>query len=238
MISCSAVACGLGAACAAAAGAIARRSARRGWSFCHPARTRVPASARPEAGLGDVEDVALRTADGLSLRGWFAPGDRRSVIVFVHGLWGNRLSLLPEARLLRRRGFGVLLFDSRASGESDGHLATWGDREQLDVRAAVDFVTARPDVAADGIVVYGFSVGASAAAMAVARDPRPRALILCAVWPSFADEIRDKFASFGPLSWGAAMLAMRRAGIDPDRIRPVDHLGAVSPRPLLLITGT
>jgi hypothetical protein len=50
----------------------------------------------------------------------------------VHGLSTNRTQLLPEAALLRRHGHGVLLLDSRASGESGGTLVTWGDAEQLD----------------------------------------------------------------------------------------------------------
>jgi alpha-beta hydrolase superfamily lysophospholipase len=220
--------------------AIVARSARRAWTLVHPGRTRVSAAARRQAfaDIPTLEDITLHTADGLSLRGWFAAGSRRAVVVFVHGLWGNRLTLFPEARLLFRHGYGVLLFDSRGSGDSDGDVVTWGDREQLDARAAVDFVSSRSDVDPGSIAVLGFSVGASTVAMEVSRDPRPRAAILCATWSSFNDEIRDKFATFGPLSWGPAMFAMRWAGVHPSEIRPIDYLPTVGPRPLLMITGT
>jgi alpha-beta hydrolase superfamily lysophospholipase len=54
------------------------------------------------------------------LRGWYAPGQRHAVVILVHGGGGNRLQLYPEARILARHGYGFLLYDSRAHGESDG----------------------------------------------------------------------------------------------------------------------
>jgi dipeptidyl aminopeptidase/acylaminoacyl peptidase len=166
------------------------------------------------------------------------PGSRRAVVIFVHGLWGNRLALFSEARLLAKHGYGFLLYDSRASGESDGDVATWGDREQLDVHAVVDYVSSRPEVDASRIALLGFSVGGSAAAMAVSHDPRPRALVLYATWSSLDDEMEYKFGRFGPISFAPVMFVMRRAGVVPDNIRPIDHLRAIHPRPLLMITGT
>ncbi|HLK35281.1 MAG TPA: alpha/beta fold hydrolase [Polyangiaceae bacterium] len=225
---------------AVTAGLVALRSARLALSVVHPARSPVPPDARAQA-LAEVptlEDATLHTADGLSLRAWFSPGSRGAVVIFVHGLWGNRESLFPEARLLAQHGYGILVYDSRASGESDGDLATWGDREQLDVRAAVDYALSRPEIQPARVALLGFSVGASTAAMAMASDPRLRALVLCATWSSFEDEWRAKFSAWGPITRVPAMLAARWSGVNPDRIRPIDVLGTVGPRPILMIAGT
>ena len=119
-----------------------------------------------------------------------------------HGLGGNRAQLLLEAGFLSRRGHGVLLLDSRASGESDGDLATWGDLERLDIRAALDFLSARPDVEKEMLGLYGFSVGA--VALVAAEGQRVRAVALGPCWTSLADELRDKFHSFGWLSTAGA----------------------------------
>src|SRR5262245_60012802 len=103
-------------------GAILARGARQGLRLVHPLRKRVTAEevalARDEIPV--LDDVTLHSADGLALRAWFSPGARRAAVIRVHGLLGNRMSLEPDARVLASHGYGVLLFDSRASGDSDG----------------------------------------------------------------------------------------------------------------------
>lgn len=163
-----------GAAVTAALGWGAARVAANTERCVHPPRTRLTEADRAAARtrLPHLEDVVFRTRDGLLLRGWFAPGARRSAVVLVHGLGANRAAMLPEAAILAARGHGVLLFDSRASGDSDGALATWGDRERLDLAAALDLLAARPDVDPSRLGAYGYSVGSSAVALAAAEDPR------------------------------------------------------------------
>jgi dipeptidyl aminopeptidase/acylaminoacyl peptidase len=148
------------------------------------------------------------------------------------------MQLYPEASLFARHGYGVLLYDSRTNGESDGDLLTWGEREQRDVEAALDYVAARADVDPDRVALLGFSIGASAVALAAASDPRARAVILYATWSSLEEEIRDKHKKYGVLSWGPSLLALRRDGVDVDDVRPIDRIAAIHPRPLLMIAGT
>jgi dienelactone hydrolase len=221
------------------AAGLAARSATQALQQVHPRRTRVSDAdrARALADLPALQDVAFTTSDGLTLRGWFAPGTRRAAVIFVHGLGGNRLTLLPEARVFASHGYGVLLYDSRASGESEGTLATWGDREQLDLRAAVDFVASRPDVDPGRIAALGFSVGGSTVALGSAADPRIHAVILHATWTCLHDEMKAKYGRYGLLSWGPALVAMRLAGVQPNNVRVLDHIRAISPRPLLMIAG-
>jgi hypothetical protein len=64
-----------------------------------------------------------------------------------------------HARMLARHGYGVLRFDRRGEGESEGdpNLLGWGmDR---DLRAAVAFLEERPDVRDGRIGGLGLSVG-------------------------------------------------------------------------------
>ena len=94
----------------------------RGYRLTRP----YPSTISPEAeqrarrALPGLSIVSLRTSDGLTLRGYFAPGRNRGVVIFVHGGGGNRLALLPEASVIAAHGYGVLLFDSRGEGESEG----------------------------------------------------------------------------------------------------------------------
>src|SRR5882757_2233844 len=70
--------------------------------------------------LPNVTDVAW-TSDGVTLRGWFAPGSGRAAIVLVHGSGGNRADVLPELEILAKAGFSLLAFDWPGQGESSGH---------------------------------------------------------------------------------------------------------------------
>ncbi|HVU03816.1 MAG TPA: alpha/beta fold hydrolase [Polyangiaceae bacterium] len=209
----------------------------RGWSACHPPRHVVTAEERSEARaeLPGLEEISFTGDGGAILRGWFAPPTNGSVVVFVHGLEGNRASLLPEAEVLARHGYGALLFDGRASGESGGDASTWGYRESEDVKHAVDFALARPSVR--HVVVYGFSIGAAAVAHAAATDPRPAAAVLCAAWTSLHEEISHKLgmhAAFGRLP---TELGYRLSGVDVSAVKATTDVPKIAPRPLLVIEG-
>ncbi len=225
---------------AAALVALEARYYRGASALCHPARKHVTAEVRRAtlARLPTLEDVSFTTSDGLTLRGFYVPAKNGATVVMGHGLGDNRMHMLPGVEMLARHGYGALFFDWRAHGESDGDVSTWSDREQLDFSAAIDFAARRPDVTGGRIAGLGFSIGASTVALVAARDTRVRAVILEAVYPSFEQEVRDKMGTRGILSLWPARLAMRRAGIDADHIRPIDHIAEIHPRPILEIAGT
>src|SRR5581483_10896197 len=87
--------------------------------------------------------VALRTVDGVRLTGrWRAPtGSARAAVVLVHGFAASGvdplvLDVVADLYEEGRSGLGVLTYDARGHGESDG-LCTLGDLERHDVAAAV-----------------------------------------------------------------------------------------------------
>ncbi|HEY1417862.1 MAG TPA: alpha/beta fold hydrolase, partial [Myxococcaceae bacterium] len=170
-------------------------------------------------------------------RGWFAQGSRASAVVLVHGLGANRTELLPEAALLLRRGHSVLVYDSRASGESEGSLATWGDRERRDVAAALRWVRGRPGIDPARVGLYGFSVGASTVALAAAADPTVRAVGLGPVWPSLDAELRHRFPLTHARSGLVAALVFRLSGVDVGAVRPREAVRRIAPRPILFLSG-
>jgi len=206
----------------------------------HPPPKRLTESDRAKARalLPTLEEVSFRTSDGLLLRGFYVPSQNGATVVMAHGLTENRMSLLPNAEMLARHGYGALIFDLRAHGESEGDTSTWGDREQRDFEAAVDFASSRPDVRAGRIAGLGFSIGASTVAVEAARDPRVRAVILDAVFTSFEDELKEKMGGRGVLSLWPASLAARQSGLDAGNLRPIDCVARIAPRPVLFIAGT
>lgn len=189
----------------------------------------------------DHENVTLQTADGLALAGWYVPSRNRAALVLIHGIGTNRADLLPLGRDLAQLGFGLLLFDLRAHGESEGSASTLGLRETLDVRSAVDYLHSRADVRPDRIGVYGNSLGAAVAIMAAAELGDLRSVVADSGFASVEWVVSNQFNSLVRLpGWTAPLvLAFGRwqAGVDPGQVSPVERIHRISPRPILLVHG-
>src|SRR5579862_9489897 len=83
--------------------------------------------------------IVFPSRSGATLRGWFIPGvPGRGAVVLVHGIHADRGTMVGRARFLHRAGYGVLLFDLQAHGESTGNRITFGAKEARDVEAAID----------------------------------------------------------------------------------------------------
>jgi hypothetical protein len=143
------------------------------------AQTRKPGQAIPEAAFSTAhEQVTLHTRDGLDLAGWYVPSKNRGGIVIVHGGGGDRRGARRHAAMLARHGYGVLLYDARGRGESEGSPNAQGWTWQTDVDAALDFLSARKDVDPARIGGLGLSTGADVLLEAAAENPRLEAVVL------------------------------------------------------------
>lgn len=208
-----------------------------GWRQCHPARSLVTNEERIAAkqAMPTLEEVEFKGEGGVPLRGWFVPPKSGALVILVTGLGGNRASLMPEAELMARAGYGIFSWDARASGESGGKVATWGVLEALDIAHGVRFARARPEV--KQIAILGFSVGASAVSRAAANDPSISPVVLYAVWTNLRDEMRYKTKKGGPLAASAALLGFRLSGTNIDDIHPEKDMARIAPRPVLFVSG-
>ncbi|AHG87667.1 hypothetical protein J421_0130 [Gemmatirosa kalamazoonensis] len=218
----------------ALAGAIAWRVSARVRATLHPPRAPIVA---PD-GLTDVRDVRFAAADGIELHGWYVPSRNGAAVILGHGWGADRGAMLPEARALAERGYGVLLFDWRGHGESGGTRTTWGVDEQRDFDAAIAFVTARPDVDSTRIGAIGFSMGGMVVAQVAERDPRVRAVAVEGAFTSLEDEMRHDEGKWKWWSGSVAVWTLRLAGVAVERERPIDGICRLSPRPLLVIDGS
>jgi uncharacterized protein len=99
--------------------------------------------------------VSFTTDDGLELHGWYVPSKNRSAVIAFPGRKGPQ----RPARMLIRHGYGVLLFDRRGEGDSEGDPNAVGWDGDRDIKAAIAFLRDRPDVDSDRICGIGLSVG-------------------------------------------------------------------------------
>lgn len=123
----------------------------------------------PERG----EDVWFETSDGVRLHGWLVRADVEApgaTVIYFHGNGGNLSHTGWLARHLSRRGFDVLLFDYRGYGRSAGAVS---DEAALyrDADAAYDFLTRVRGVSPEKLVLYGQSLGTTAATDVASRKP-------------------------------------------------------------------
>ena len=195
--------------------------------------TRFPAAV----GISHYEDVQFTTSDGLKLKGWYIPPQNGKIVIFVHGLGSNRSELLDEAALTVAKGYGALLFDSRASGKSEGTVSTLGDRERLDVHAAVDFVHTRAG-ANTPLALFGHSMGAGTVLLTAVEIPNLRAVIAESGYRNVEDNIKT-LTRLPPFPFASLVIffGQREAGVDIKAVRPIDVVARISPAALLFIHG-
>jgi dienelactone hydrolase len=203
-------------------------------AFMQPARRSIGDLAPSVA----YENVSLTTTDGLTLRGWYIPSHNRAAIILLHGYGGNRTEMLNRAEILARHGYGVLLYDERASGESDGEVRTFGWLDVNDVPIALAYLQQRPDVDAQRIGILGFSIGGQIALRAAAQSDQIAAIV--AEEPGFArigdlpdtPWLLDKLYNIG--YWIGERWFSLRTGVPlPEGV--VDGLKRIPPCPILFI---
>ncbi|MBL8290581.1 MAG: alpha/beta fold hydrolase [Bryobacterales bacterium] len=189
-------------------------------------------------------EVAVNSADGLTLRAWyFPPGQCGRVIYILHGFTDCRGGMWDHIQLFRELGFGVLAPDSRGHGTSGGDLVTFGDREAGDVLVWLAWLR---QAGAREVAAFGQSMGAAVALLSLARGAPWSHVVAEAGFTRFSRVAADKIAAraripgAGWLMWPVAQAGMiyarLRYGVNLWRSNPVDAVGKAR-TPVLLIHG-
>jgi hypothetical protein len=197
----------------------------------HAARAEVPA-----AKLGAAhEDVKLHTSDGLELEGWYVPSKNGAAVIVFPGRAGTR----EEARMLARHGYGVLLYDRRGEGRSDGDPNGWGWDFDKDIRAGVDFLKQRADVDPGRIGGLGLSVGGEMMLETAAETEDLAAIVSEGAGARSLREELDDVSGFAKVTTGVAYGLRDLANSVLQNRLPPENLenliGKISPRPVFLI---
>lgn len=190
------------------------------------------------------EDVAFLARGGAhQVRGWWLPQPTMErVIIACAGYRGTKSDLLGISTQLWRAGYTVLLIDFYGHGMERGVPVTLGFREVDDFLGAVDYVAQRAPEAAIGAI--GFSMGAAVVIQGAARDLRVRVVVADSPFATHRDVVAAQvrqvipFVPPDPFLALADPLLQRRAGYRFQQVEPLREVGAIAPRPLLLIHST
>jgi dienelactone hydrolase len=198
-------------------------------------------SATPATYGLSYQAVAIRTADGVRLSGWYIPPRNGAAVVVLPGSGSTRTAVLSQAVVLARHGYGALLVDTRGHGRSGGHamdFGWWGDR---DIAAAVSFLARQPAVHTGRIGLVGESMGGEQALGAIGADPRIRAVVAeGATGQQLADRGWLPHGIDGALQRGMEWVQYTAAGLISGAPRPMsipEAIRAAAPRPVLIIAA-
>ncbi|MFZ6027735.1 MAG: alpha/beta hydrolase [Chloroflexota bacterium] len=205
------------------------------WVYLHPAAYPLvdlnAGDAPSDYGIA-YRDVTLTTSDGITLSAWYTPSQNGAVLVLAQGYQETRLTEL-HARFAGH-GYGVVSFDYRARGQSGGQLCTLGYHEALDVIAALEFARSQPGVRHVG--AWGYSMGAATVIRAAALHPGLEAIAVDSAFATLEDLLNTEIVIPFMRPW--FRLAMEwQTGLRMDMGRPIDQIGAISPRPVFIMGG-
>jgi len=133
-----------------------------------------PLGAAPNAAYKTIHFTA---SDGVELEGWYRPSRNGASVLLLSGGGSNRMSTLRHARMLERHGYGVLVYDPRGSGNSEGTVNSYGWGWEKDAAAALDFIAERDDVEPGRVGALGLSTGADIAIDIAARRDDVKAVV-------------------------------------------------------------
>jgi pimeloyl-ACP methyl ester carboxylesterase len=188
----------------------------------------------------DVEEVTFEGGDQLRMAGWKVPSQNGATIILLHGYGGNRTMMLWHAEQLVHAGYGVLLYDERASGESEGTRRSYGWEDPPDVQGAVRFIKGGTGKDAERVGIAGCSIGAQISLQSAAYYPE-----LEAVWADGASSVQARDLP-PPDSVIMALMIFGNYTLDwayewkLDLDAPpamIEILGDIAPRPIMLVGG-
>lgn len=219
----------------------------------------VPVTGPPEGELPFRPVQFPSREDGVRLRGWYIPapaGDGPAKdIIFIHDRGGNRLQEhLPAVALAEAfaaEGYGVLMYDSRAHGNSGGVSYTLGMHEIRDVGGAVDFLKGLREGRGEGepgeggpdgaIAVLGHGTGAVTAIRAAARMGEIDAVIADSPFADLSEHVQrniDGWTGLPAIPFRAITTRLLRSftNVDFGDVSPVGDMAAMT-TPAMIIHG-
>lgn len=187
-----------------------------------------------------TEEIPSPNGYGITVRG--LRGKRPRIMVFSHGITYNWLQMLKYARVFSDAGWTVVAYDGRGFGQTAspesgarGIHCSFGVRERDDLSAVIDWALKRFE-GAEGVALFGVSLGGAVSLQCAGRDPRPGCVISDCAFSSAREQ----------LAWGLRKALRRGLAIEGVKaltgilVRLIDgyRLEEADPARASLATGT
>lgn len=214
-----------------------------GWKLVHPLKAVL--SIQP-VDLPHKNVTFTDVNNSITLKGWlFSSSSRQTTVIMAHGYNKNRLQFGEKTfdlvKEIYSKGYNVLLFDFRNSGESDTAVTSVGLYEKNDLLGAIKFMKTQ---GTKKIVLLGFSMGASTSIMAAVESKDIVSGVISdsafAELRSYLDENLSVWSHLPqiPFTWLTIKTTSIMLGMDISQVSPLNSMSQLQDRPVLLIHGT
>lgn len=132
----------------------------------------------------------------------------KNIVCMIHGMGGTKETLAPLMEGFLEKGFDVIAYDQRNSGENQKEYNTFGALESQDALAVLDYIA--PAYKGGKVALWGESMGALTAIIAAGED----------------DSSIDCLILDSPVSDGGVMIENEMASIAESQNIPVEYLSA------------
>lgn len=153
--------------------------------------TRTPILRTPNEYGMEHEEIFFQAMDGVTIEGWFIPGNSDKLLIFNHPMPCNRygypghldpwknfgsfeVNFLPEYKILHDAGYNILTYDMRNHGRSgigSGGINGHGLLEYRDVIGSLRYAKSRPDTKKMKVALYSRCLGANATIVGMKKHP-------------------------------------------------------------------
>lgn len=189
--------------------------------------------------------VKLMTSDGFDIVAHEVNIDSpNAIVIFISGIHKPSVTaFFGHAKMLKENGYGSILLEMRAHGESEGNVIGLGYKEYLDTKAVVDYITGKyKDVP---IVVYGLSMGGATAINSIGEIQEIDGLISISAYSSWEDAFYDNMLNMGaPKAYASIqkpfvkIYTTFKYGFKSFSITPKNEIKKLGARPALIMHST
>ena len=192
------------------------------------------------------EDVYITSRDGLKLHATLFPaeGDTKKYVIGIHGFQSHAWSeYAPHAEYYHTHGFGILLPDDRAHGESEGQYITMGIKDRHDCIDWANYLIGRfgKDIQ---VLLHGVSMGGATVLNASGEPDLPAQVFgvvsdcgFTSASASFENQIQSLYHI--PPEFPVKVshwFALHKAGYDFDEVKPIEQVKHAKV-PILFVQG-
>jgi dienelactone hydrolase len=183
--------------------------------------------------ITDYEKITLTTKDNLHLKGIYLPSQNGGALIIQHGYKMSWAEMIPITAILHRHGYGAILLNLRAHGDSEGETITFGHAELNDLDAAYHYLLTRKEVDPEKIGAIGNSMGAVLAILYAANNPKIKAVVAHGPYASLEDTVGvsvKKFAGLPAFPFAPLILKILeyRMGASQTTIAPLTYIHQIS----------
>jgi uncharacterized protein len=197
-----------------------------------------------EKPVGQAPNAAYKTvhftaSDGVTLEGWYRPTRNGATVLVIPGGGSNRMGPLRHAKMLERQGYGVLVYDARGLGHSEGTPNSYGWGWDKDIDAALAYLKRRDEVDPSRIGALGLSTGADMAVDAAGRRSDIAAVVAdgtAAIGYHDIEEYSSKTLDRAPMWLLFKTMEVIRAGSAP-KVSLADRIAQTEAPHLLVAAG-